>query len=253
MRTCLLPATLAGGMRGLATTRDVAAGECVLSLPCSQLITYETAQASDLVRAPGRSLWCAAAAALEQGVRACCQLGAHVPPCLLAGSLLAGKFAGRAACWLGALRKGASFAAAAASPLRAGCCGASPSSTSKARPSYGPWRTAATLTRPGRTSGLRCPRSCTQVWLRAEGGGRAGAQAALCCKPLAAPPPPQRLACWAHGCAQPALLPSCSKPVLRLRLRLPQLNCTCVQPACPPRPGAGTGRQREPAPLPPQG
>jgi hypothetical protein len=215
MRTCLLPATLAGGMRGLATTRDVAAGECVLSLPCSQLITYETAQASDLVRAPGRSLWCAAAAALEQGVRACCQLGAHVPPCLLAGSLLAGKFAGRAACWLGALRKGASFAAAAASPLRAGCCGASPSSTSKARPSYGPWRTAATLTRPGRTSGLRCPRSCTQVWLRAEGGGGRGRRRRCAASPWLPLPPHSGLHAGHTGvrsrhCCPAAASPSCA-------------------------------------------
>jgi hypothetical protein len=51
LETCLVPATLAGGLRGLAPAKQVAPGECVLQLPASELITYQTALQSDLVRA----------------------------------------------------------------------------------------------------------------------------------------------------------------------------------------------------------
>jgi hypothetical protein len=37
-------------LRGLCATRDVQPGEVVLSLPASQLISYDTATTSDLVR-----------------------------------------------------------------------------------------------------------------------------------------------------------------------------------------------------------
>ncbi len=44
-----MPATLTGGLRGLTPSRPVAPGECVMQLPGTGLITYQTALQSDLV------------------------------------------------------------------------------------------------------------------------------------------------------------------------------------------------------------
>lgn len=49
--TQLSPARFSNGLRGLCADQDTAAGSCVLSLPASLLITYNTAKASDFGRA----------------------------------------------------------------------------------------------------------------------------------------------------------------------------------------------------------
>ena len=50
------------GVRGLVAERDILPGDCILSLPSTCIISFDTAMASDLVRACGPGActgpWC---------------------------------------------------------------------------------------------------------------------------------------------------------------------------------------------------
>lgn len=51
VRSCVSAATFGGGLRGAVADDDIQAGDCVMSVPASMLINYQTARESDFGKA----------------------------------------------------------------------------------------------------------------------------------------------------------------------------------------------------------